>query len=722
MSFVFSWSLFLTMKSVSKRNWQALAGSLRAAGERRLVLVEGEPEWCRSWVSGCLETLDTSQALWVGRAEDAELAGVTGIASKQFKRWLGRETSVLVWDGWQGNPPDGLAALSGTLQAGGLLFWLMPPLEDWVTFKDPDYVRTGLEQAEQHAFAARMAGVLAADSDVIRVRQGHEEVPVLPLAESGRSVFAQTTTPEQAQLVSQLVRFGLGRRRRPLVVTADRGRGKSAALGMAAAELLLAGRQRVLVTSPSVDNLTSFFRHAAERLGERLVERRDDALVMEGGSSIRYLSVQDLLADKPDAEVVMVDEAAGVPAHWLREVLLGWPRVAFASTVHGYEGTGRGFAIRFRQVLDRETPHWQSVHVTEPVRWADGDPLEKLVSALFLLSADSPKGVRPSEDDVVLERWCPARANEQVLSEAFGLLVDAHYRTTPADLRQWLDDTGAQSWRAVVNGVTVGVLWASVEGGLAPELAEQVAQGVRRPRGHLLAQSLATHGGFPEAAVQRTLRIVRVAVSEECRQLGIGKQLVAQAERACVEQELDGLGTSFGGESGLLAFWQACGLRVVRLGLRQESSTGEFPLQMLCGVSESGQQLEQSLCDRFTLHWPVLVPRHWAELAPELLAAVAASFPAAVRLDADDRRDLMNFSEGCRGFELTLPVLRQLEQCAGMVAWLVNFPDFPLWCRVVTQGWSWNAVRYAGLCSGQKEGETRLRKLVGELLKNGPEL
>src|SRR5690606_17343249 len=99
---------------------------------------------------------------------------------------------------------------------------------------------------------------------------------------------------------------------------------------------------------------------------------------------VQFLPVQELLLHKPRAEVVMVDEAAGLPAHWLRDVLLGWPRVAFASTVHGYEGTGRGFSIRFRQVLDRETPHWQAIGLQQPVRWASGDPLERLVSELFL--------------------------------------------------------------------------------------------------------------------------------------------------------------------------------------------------------------------------------------------------------------------------------------------------------------------------------------------------
>jgi len=116
------------------------------------------------------------------------------------------------------------------------------------------------------------------------------------------------------------------------------------------------------------------------------------------------------------------------------------------------------------------------------------------------------------------------------------------------------------------------------------------------------------------------------------------------------------------------------------------------------------------------------VPRHWPDLAPDLLAAVGADLPASVRLDAGDLRDLLNFSEGYRGFELTLPVLRQLEQCSGVMAWLQEQSDLALWCRMVTQGWSWDEVRYAGLCTGQKEGEKGLRTLVRELLKNGPEL
>ncbi len=598
----------------------------------------------------------------------------------------------------------------------------MPPLAYWPDHADPDYARTGLDQAKEHPFAARLARKLAHDPSVIRVRAESDQPLVLPSLQLPKTSFQADTTEQQQDLVRQLERFGQGRRRRPLVITADRGRGKSAALGMAAAKLLLAGRQRVIVTAPARDNLNSLFRHAAIELADDLAQQTDVELTARGGQRLSFIAVPELLSERPEAEVVLVDEAAGLPAQWLREILLGWPRVAFASTVHGYEGTGRGFAIRFRDVLDRETPQWRAMSIQQPVRWAPGDPLEKLIFELFLLSAESPTDLVVNTSEITIEPWSPAQASDTELAEAFGLLVDAHYRTTPADLRQWLDDPAAQSWRAVYQGRTVGLLWGSVEGGLAEELAGQVVAGKRRLRGHMLAQSLASHGGFPEAASLRTLRIIRIAVSAQARQLGIGRRLVAAAKAACQQQGLDALGASFGGTTGLLRFWQESGLKVVRVGLQQEATTGEFPLQMLQGLSPAGVKLEQSLSARFARHWQVLTPRHWPAMNPDLLSSVGADLPPLHTLDDDDWRDLRAFAEGFRGFELALPVLQMLAACRGTLAWLSHRPELDLWCRAVLQGWSWPQLQGAGLCAGQRDGEQQLRRLVGQLLQNGPEL
>ncbi|PSF05119.1 tRNA(Met) cytidine acetyltransferase [Marinobacter fuscus] len=704
---------------------RSLVVALAKSGQRRLVLVEGEPERCRTRAVRLVQTLAETDGLWVGETVDAERAGLACTSARKHRAYLGQELSVLVWDGWKGTPPNAFAALSGALRAGGLLIWLMPPRARWGGFADPDYARTGLDQADHHPFAARLAAVLSGDAWVLQFGED-STCSKDALAELSGSksptAFRVQTTPEQQQLIERLVRTGLGRRRRPLVVTADRGRGKSAALGIAAARLLQSGRERVLVTAPSADNVATLLRHAADELGAHLAQQSATGLTTTTGQEVCYSPPAELLDQKLPAEVVMVDEAAGIPAQWLREMLLGWPRVIFATTVHGYEGTGRGFALRFRQVLDRETPHWQQLNLSQPIRWASGDPLEQLISRLFLLSADAPENMPAADAQVQIEHWSPECAPETELTEAFGLLVNAHYRTTPADLRQWLDDPRAMSWRATLNGRTVGVLWATREGGLSPELAEDVTAGKRRVRGHLLAQSLANHGGFADAARLRTLRVVRIAVSESQRRRGLGRQLVQAARIACQAEGIDTLGTSFGGEVGLLRFWQGCGLQVVRMGLRQEASTGEFPLQLLAGISAEGEQLQQALSQRFARHWLRLMPVHWSTLEPELLLAMARSLPGRKALDHQDCQDLHRFGHGFRGYQLTLPVLQDVSACPSVYEQLSLQADAALWCRAVLQGWSWARVQHAGLCLGQRDGEQRLRAMVRALIQQNPEL
>lgn len=704
--------------------WRSFQRRLKLRGERRLVLVEGERAHALSWLATLMPALAADAGVWVGAEADQPSAALTPITPKQIRQWLGRESSVVVWDGWHGNPPDAFAALSGTLKAGGLLFWLMPPLDQWSNFPDPDYARTGLDGLPEHPFAARMARLLAADPELIRVKPGQLESVNLPVLAEPDQSFSVRTTDDQRALIDRLVRFGLGRRRRPVVVTADRGRGKSAALGMAAAELLRQGRRQILVTAPSRDNVATLLRHARESLGDDILAASETVLETRAGGSLRFLAVRDLLAEKPEAEVVLVDEAAALPAALLKQILLGWPRVAFSSTVHGYEGAGRGFAIRFRQVLNRETPHWQALTLSAPIRWSATDALEPLISRLFLLAADGPELAPETVDaaDVIIEPFEPFQLDDQQLSEAFGLLVDAHYRTTPADLRQWLDATAVRSWRARVSNSTVGILWGVIEGGLSPELAEQVTLGQRRLRGHLLPQSLASHSGFPEAASQQCLRITRIAVADHTRRLGVGRRLVDAARQAALQEDLDTVGTSFGGSEELLQFWRACDFVPVRLGLNQEASSGEYPLQMLDGCSAAGQELVARLQLRLAEHWPTLLPLAWPALNARLAAALGARLPATSGLSNDDRRDLHSFAHGHRGFLLSLPVLRKTCAVTGVASWLQSHDELELWVAAVQQQQSWPTLQGRGLCLGQRDGEDRLRALVRKLVQNGPEL
>ena len=159
-----------------------------------------------------------------------------------------------------------------------------------------------------------MADILADHEAVIRISPGRAETPSLTIPQIPKQSFRIETTPDQEQLIYRLVRFGQGRRRRPLVVTADRGRGKSAALGMAAAELLKKGRQEIVVTAPSKQNVDTLFRHARDALSDQLDQASAGTLTTRSGARLRSVPVRELLASRPEAEVVPVDEAAALPA------------------------------------------------------------------------------------------------------------------------------------------------------------------------------------------------------------------------------------------------------------------------------------------------------------------------------------------------------------------------------------------------------------------------
>ncbi len=589
----------------------------------------------------------------------------------------------------------------------------MPPLHEWAGFPDPDYARMGLPAHGHHPFMARMAALLADDPSVIRLSAtsvGLPSAPPVPAPALGP--FIPSTTDDQHQAIAQIIRTGQGRRRRPLVLTADRGRGKSAALGMAAIRLLQSGRNRIVVVSPRKENVATLFRHAAAEAG--MAYDGQTMLQLESGETLQWLPVDELLAQRPQAELVMVDEAAAIPAPLLRAILLGWPRVVFSSTIHGYEGSGRGFNLRFRAVLDRETSHWQSVTLNTPVRWSASDPLEPLINRLFLLdaSAAAPQTRGPA----VIEKWQPADASEPELAHAFGLLVDAHYRTTPGDLRQWLDDPDAVTLVARQGDTIVGVLWATPEGGLDPILATQVMRGERRLKGHLLPQSLANHGGDAEAATLRILRVVRIAVHDHIRRQGIGHGLHEQAVQEAKRHGLDGVGTSYGASAELLPFWQAAEFATVRLGISREASSGEYAMQMLKGLTEPGRAARKRLAQRFTEQWPVLLPVVWSTLSAELVLAISAELPPAPELTRQEETEIEAFAHGHRGFELTLPALRRLSFQRESCKRLADMDQAPLWVRCVLQSHSWDEARHGGLCTGRKDGETRIRAMARRLI------
>lgn len=263
-----------------------------------------------------------------------------------------------------------------------------------------------------------------------------------------------------------------------------------------------------------------------------------------------------------------------------------------------------------------------------------------------------------------------------------------------------------------------GVAVCGDEGGFSVELAERVARGERRPRGHLLAQSLAAHAGERAALTARLRRVLRIAVPADRRRRGGGRRLLDDALARARDEGIDLLGASFGAAPGLLAFWRAAGFRAVRLGLTREAATGEHALMVVCPASADGEALAERLAARFQRQLPGLLAFELADLEPAVVLALLAEGEAPA-LDAADRRDLADVAFGHREPALARPAIQALVR-RGARAGVEEGDHGHAEALEILAAWafqgreaSWLATRLG--VTGRKGVQARLREAVARL-------
>ncbi|MCB1802710.1 MAG: tRNA(Met) cytidine acetyltransferase [Gammaproteobacteria bacterium] len=622
---------------------------------RRLLLLCGTREWADDWLVDCLPTVvgeRRDEVLWVAHSAPPPW---TCIDAASVIQRLGSECGLLVFNAHDGLHPDALAAAAGTLRGGGDLVLILPDLADWTTFADPDKQRFAAWPHSVDAmpghFLARLQRLLNGCTGVHRVSAA-SAASVRPRLASAASAGIRLNA-DQEQAVAAIERVAHGHARRPLVMTADRGRGKSTALGVAAARLLLGGLRRILVLAPHSAAVATLWRHAADTAGVPGGER--SVLPIADGELRLGLPGEFDEAVAAGADLVIVDEAAAIPVAVLDRLLANANRLVFASTVHGYEGSGRGFELRFRAALSRSMPQWRALQLDVPVRWPADDPLEHLLNRALLMDAELPdadEGGWPDSGGRVAIEVCDAVAllrDEGLLRQVVGLLVNAHYQTRPSDLRQLLDNPDLYLWLARANGYVVGVLLALGEGGFDDRLAGQIMAADRRPRGHLLPQSLAVHAGIADCLQQRVLRVQRIAVHPARRRRGIARELMAAAEQWAKRNGFDLLGCAFGVEHSLLAFWQSLGFAPVRLGAKVDPASAAHSLFMLRGLSPAGNDLAGLAARTFSADLPWLLGASLASLDSRLAIALLRRRDCTdLAFGALQRRELERIRDGAR--------------------------------------------------------------------------
>ncbi|EAR20995.1 hypothetical protein NB231_07492 [Nitrococcus mobilis Nb-231] len=650
----------------------ALIGVGRAAHHRQIVVIAGKHDWCLEQADLLLEQSQLATIAWLG--DRPPTAAITPLNIGRTQLVLGKEIDALVVDAWDGFDPDAFGATIGAVHGGGLVLLLAPPLAKWPDYADPatDRIATYPYTRRQLTgrYLKRLVRVIRSSTHalVLEPNQPLPRVAAPTLAQSGTVVASSRTlpTPDQQRAIAAIERCARGHRHRPVVLTSDRGRGKSAALGIAAARLLRAGYTQIIVTAPSLASAATVFTHARCLMPDAHAAR---GYLSDGRGRLEFMAPDALLRRPQAAELLLVDEAAAISTAILSALLGRYARIVFASTVHGYEGTGRGFALRFRQVLDRHTPDWREYWLETPIRWAADDPAERFAFQALLLNAlpapqaalvDATAGrcqLERLDRDVLVD-------DEPTLSELFGLLVLAHYRTTPGDLRQLLDAPGLSVWVLRDQRHIAAAALVIDEGGFPPALARAIWLGLRRPQGHLVAQSLAAHAGLAQAPTLHGRRVLRIAVHPACRRRGLGTRLLGGIFGDARGHGIDYLAAAFGVTNELLGFWTRFGMQIVRLGNHREASSGNCSAIVLRALSQTGEQFIKAAAARFADRLPALLNEPLRDLDPALALTLLQQFERPGAPAPEEWDDLLAFGFGRRQYMDTLPALQRLTHYA----------------------------------------------------------
>ncbi|MDX1451422.1 MAG: GNAT family N-acetyltransferase [Oleiphilaceae bacterium] len=539
---------------------------LYRARARGLVVLECNAAEARSWLSQ-LEPCESCLVV----SDQLTTSSVAATSAQRFQAFLGSEFELLIWDGFSGFHPNALAALSGTLRAGGLLVVLLPKASDLTHFIDKDSLRLCRPGESLETFKGHF---------LVRLLAAFRALPhrlVLPLGECSASLLCNTSviprqeslvlTEDQKNTVAKIVALANDPEAHPLVLTADRGRGKSSALGIAAATILQAHPQyRIVVCAGKREATWQLEQHFTRCLPHHALPE--------------FMPPDAILAKLPQLDMLMIDEAAALPAPLLDSLIQHYPRTVMASTIHGYEGSGRGFELRFGKALSQRFPKYTHLRMKTPVRWGDHDPLERMIFDVFCLDADIPDNATAVADiELRLLQGEHLASNEPLLQQIVALLVNAHYQTRPDDLRMILDHPRVYCMAALSGRTIVGVALFIEEGRLEDtELMAAIIRGTRRPRGHLVPQLLAHYAGDNAWLRHTSWRIMRIAVHPNAQRQGLGSRLIASVEQQAKHKHVSLLTSSFGYTPSLLAFWQHNGFSPCRLGYHRDAASNSYSL------------------------------------------------------------------------------------------------------------------------------------------------
>ncbi|CAH1762846.1 13848_t:CDS:10 [Entrophospora sp. SA101] len=374
-----------------------------------------------------------------------------------------------------------------------------------------------------------------------------------------------------------------------ITLTASRGRGKSAALGVAIASAIASGYSNIFVTSPSPENLKTLFEFIFKGFDALEYEEHLDYDIIQStnpdfNKAIVRVNVFKQHRQIIQAEIVVIDEAAAIPLPFVKN-LLGPYLIFMASTINGYEGTGRSLSLKLIQQLREQSKGFigkgnnrpninedltivrrdgkskssqqtgvldgvsaggrilREIKLDEPIRYAPNDSVEKWLNKLLCLDATIiSKNIQgcphPQQCDLyyvnrdTLFSFHPV--SETFLQRMMALYVASHYKNSPNDL-QLMSDAPAHHLFVLLPPLKEGnaslpdplcVIQVCLEGEISKQsILNSLSKG-QRASGDLIPWLVSQQFQDNDFASLSGARIVRIATHPDYIKMGYGSRSI----------------------------------------------------------------------------------------------------------------------------------------------------------------------------------------------------
>ncbi|XP_002022450.2 RNA cytidine acetyltransferase isoform X1 [Drosophila persimilis] len=507
---------------------------------------------------------------------------------------LGRTYGVCVLQDFEALTPNLLARTVETVEGGGLIILLLKTLQSLkqlytMSMDVHKRFRTEAHQTVTCRFNERLILSLA---DCKRCLVVNDDLTVLPLssktinvdpvnpAGAGRSENESSLkdlkeslmnvqpagalvnlckTYDQANAVAQFIEALVDKQLKPpMSLTAARGRGKSAALGLSIAAAVAFGYVNVYVTSPHPENLITLFEFVLKGFDALEYQEHADYTIIRSTNAdykkaiirinitrssrqtIQYIAPSDTHLLNA-ADLLLIDEAAAIPLPLVKK-MIGPYLVFMASTINGYEGTGRSLSLKLISQLQKENNARPPLKLDESIRYQENDDIERWLINLLCLDASTVPSISsgcPTPDVCELyyidrdALFSYHKAAESFLHRLVSIYVSSHYKNTPNDL-QMMSDAPAHHLFCLLGPVQrldqlpeiLVVIQVSLEGQISSKsISESLGRG-KKAAGDLIPWNIAEQYGDVDFPKLCGVRIVRVATHPNYQRMGYGKRAI----------------------------------------------------------------------------------------------------------------------------------------------------------------------------------------------------